>query len=366
VLVSLLKGLDHERIDAWVACHETGPMVAEYRRHAAGVVPINFRDWFSAANIRTLRRLMLDLRCHVVHTHLFRADLQAGIAAAFARVPIRIATIHGEYWRGDGDERRRVLRRTALSRTYRAAYRLFDRVIAVAPRVAEDLVSRPGWRVRRRQVTVIRSGCDVIPATPSEIQLVREALGLPPSAPVLVTVANFFHAKGHRILVDAMPAVLVHHPQATLLLVGDGPLLPEVQRQVQRLNLEPHVRFIGSHPHPERFLALADAVVVPSLSEGFPIVLLEALGLCRAVVATAVGGIPDVIDDGRSGLLVPAGDPRALAGAVDALLADPPRARALAAEGHARVRSRFSEAAMIGEIERLYFSLAAEKGLVLS
>jgi glycosyltransferase involved in cell wall biosynthesis len=180
---------------------------------------------------------------------------------------------------------------------------------------------------------------------------------------VLVAVANFFEVKGHRFLVDAMPGIVASHPEATLVLVGDGPLLPAIQSQVRRLGLERRVTFVGSQPEPQRFLALADVVVLPSISEGLPMVILEALGLCRAVVATSVGGILDVIEDGRSGLLVPPCDPAALAEAVNALLASPSRARTLATEGHASVRSRFSEAAMIRGTEELYFSLAAARGL---
>ena len=158
-------------------------------------------------------------------------------------------------------------------------------------------------------------------------------------------------------------AIIVVFGGATLLLVGEGPLESSVKEHVRRLGLAERIRFIGSQSQPQPFFALADVVVIASVTEGLSLALLEALGLGRAVVATRVGGIVDVIEDGRNGLLVPPGDPNALADAVNHLIGDPTLAARLGAAGVITVRCRFSEALMVRETERLYFSLAAAKGL---
>lgn len=363
-LVSLLRGIDPARVSAWVACHHAGPMVEEYARHAAGLCPLDFTRWFDLVNVHALTRLIRRIECDVVHTHLYRSDVQGGLAAAFARAPIRVSTVHGEYWAaGEGGGARRV-RRTVMSRGYRSVYRLFDRVVAVTPQVARHLAGARGAGVPREKVVVVPVGRDVSPPPVDVIESLRNELSLPRGRPVLVTVANFFAAKGHRHLMDAMPRILERHPAATLVLVGAGPLLPDVQAQVQQRRFGAQVVFAGSRPDTAALLSLADVVVMPSTSEGLPMVLLEALGLARPVVATRAGGIPDVVEHGSTGLLVPPGDASALADAVSALLDDPARARQLARPGPGLVRARFSEAAMVQGIENLYYDLAHSKGLV--
>jgi glycosyltransferase involved in cell wall biosynthesis len=182
---------------------------------------------------------------------------------------------------------------------------------------------------------------------------------------VLVTVANFVPMKGHRWLIDAMPAVLARNPHATLILAGSGPGLAAARERVAAAGLAARVRILGPRADSVDLLALSDVVVLPSVAaEGLPIVLLEALALGKPVVATRVGGIPEVIQDGETGLLVPPGDPPALADAISALLADPTRAAAMAARGRAAVRARLTADAMVRQIERLYVELAAAKGLM--
>jgi glycosyltransferase involved in cell wall biosynthesis len=362
-LVSLLRGVDANRIAVHVVCHDTGPMVEVYARHAASLTPVDFTSWFSASTVGRLVRLMRDVRFDIVHTHLYRADVQGGLAAVRARVPIRIATVHGEYWRRDGAGEGHRARRAGMSLAYRNVYRLFDRVVAVSQGIAADLATRAGTKVGRDKIAVIPVGRDVVAPSGDEVARVRDELGIG-DGPVLVTVANFFAAKGHRYLIDAMPAILRRHPRATLVLVGSGPLLDDVRAQVRRLGIVDRVVLAGSRPRVEPLLSLADLVVLPSVSEGLPVVVLETLGLGKPLVATRVGGIPDVVADGTSGVLVPPSDPEALAGAVCTLLDDPARAAQLASAGPGLVRTRYSEAAMVRDTEQLYLGLALAKGLI--
>jgi glycosyltransferase involved in cell wall biosynthesis len=361
---SVLKGLDPDRFQVFVACHGQGPMADEYRRHAAGLWALPLTSIFDARSVVALAGLMRRLACEIVHSYLWTADVLAGLASALARVPIRLATVGGEYFRAVDDRGIRRARKALLSRGHRVAYWPFDRVIAVSRRTAEDLTSRAGIRVDPRKVITILNGFDLDRVGPTS-GVARADLELAHAAPVLVTVANFVPMKGHRRLLEAMPGILARFPDATLVLAGSGPGLAAAREHVAAAGLVPRVRILGPRADGVDLLALSDVVVLPSVAaEGLPIVILEALALGKPVVATRVGGIPEVIQDGETGLLVPAGDPQALADAVSSLLADPARAAVMAARGREAVRARFSANGMVRQVERLYLELAAAKGLM--
>jgi glycosyltransferase involved in cell wall biosynthesis len=280
VLASLLEGLDRHRFELFVACHGHGPMLEEYRRHAAAVWTLDLVDVRNPRAVRALADLMRRLQCHVVHSSLWTADVLAGLAAARAKVPVRIATVPGEYFRAVDEPVLVRLRRRPLSLTYRLVYRLFDRIIAVCAHVAQDLTSRSGVRLDPQKVTVVPNGVDLAPipapASPAE----RVTVGVAPTERVITTVANFVPMKGYGILVRAVPYVLARYPEARFVLVGGGSGLDAARRLVREAGLEHVVRFLGPRPDARRILAVSDVVVLPSVAaEGLPITVLEALAL---------------------------------------------------------------------------------------
>jgi glycosyltransferase involved in cell wall biosynthesis len=363
VLVSLLKGLDRRRFRVFVACHGHGPMMDEYRRHAAGLWSLPLTNIFDPRSVPALARLMRRVACDIAHSHLWTADVLAGLAATVARVPVRLATVGGEYFRAIDDRGMRAARKALLSRTHRLAYRLFDRVIAVSQRTAEDLTSRAGFRVPARKVIAIPNGLDLDRIAAAR-GVSRAELGLAPTGPLLVSVANFVPMKGHRWLLAAMPAVLARFPDATLVLVGSGPGLQAAREHAATAGLAHRVHILGGRADPLAVLGLGDVIVLPSVAaEGLPITILEALALGKPVVTTRVGGIPEVVRDGETGVLVPPRDPEALAAAISSVLADPARAAAMSARGRATLRARFTDDGMVRHVEQLYLDLAAAKGL---
>ncbi len=205
--VSLLKGLDGARFEVWVACPDEGPMMGEYRQVAAGLRSFPLLNIFSPRTVLALARWMGELGCGIVHTHLWTADVTGGLAAAVARVSVRVATAQGEYFRVVDEQGAGRARKALLSRIYRSVYHLFDRVIAVSRTVAEDLAHRPGLRVDPGRVVVIHNGLDLSRLQRLSGNVNRETLGLSRTAPVVITVANFVPMKGHRWLVEAMPRV---------------------------------------------------------------------------------------------------------------------------------------------------------------
>jgi glycosyltransferase involved in cell wall biosynthesis len=360
VFTALLDHLDRRRFETWVACSGTGPMLAEYAARAAGVRSFDLERIWDPRTVLALARWMRALRCDVVHTHLWTADVLGGLAAALARVPVRVATVHTEYFRAVDEVGTRRARKALLSRLHRVAYHLFDVVIAVSHSVARDLAQRPGVPVSSRRIRVIQNGIDAV-HEPS-MGTPRETLGLPPGTPVVLVPANFVPMKGHRWLVDAVPGVLERAPGATFLLAGTGPTLASVRARIASAGLDARVRVLGSRGDMLELMRLADLVVLPSVAaEGLPIACLEAMLVGRPVVAAAVGGLPEVVDHGRTGLLVPPRDPASLTEAITALLADPARALSMGEAGRAAAAGRFTAKRMAMELAAVYEALLQDR-----
>jgi len=180
---------------------------------------------------------------------------------------------------------------------------------------------------------------------------------MPPGAPLVATVGHCADHKGQRFLVAAAPAVLARFPEARILIVGEGELLPTLREQARALGVEGRVLFPGFRTDVAALLRALDAFVFPSHLEGLGTSVLDALAVGLPVVATTAGGIPEMITDGVHGRLVPPRDPAALAAAMIELLQSPERARALGQAGRARVQAEFTADRMVektlAEYERL-------------
>jgi glycosyltransferase involved in cell wall biosynthesis len=194
-----------------------------------------------------------------------------------------------------------------------------------------------------------------------DVEGVRRELGISEDAPLVGTVGNFTPKKAHRDLIEAVSAIRRSLPEVRLVLVGHGPLEGDLRSRVRDLGLESSVTFAGYRTDATRLAAALDVFVLPSRFEGLSIAMLEAMALGRAVVATRVGGSPEVVEDGESGILVEAGDPGALAEAIGSLLRDPSR-RARMGEAARRRAGRFDIGAAAARMEEVYEGLLGEPG----
>jgi glycosyltransferase involved in cell wall biosynthesis len=295
--------------------------------------------------------MLRRVRPAILHASLFHANLCGRLLGRLSGVPIVITWRHsveiGGQWR------ERINRWTA---------RLDDRAVAVCELVRQAEIVRGGAPAGR--VVTVYNGVDVdrfSAKEPQVVERVRRALGIPVDALLLGTVGRHSPEKDLANLLAAMVAVRDHVPTAWLVLVGGGELRGQLETQVRSLGLSDAVVFAGVRDDVPEILAALDLFVLPSRWEGLPLAVLEAMAARLPVVATAVGGVPEVVVDGLTGLLVPPGDPPALAGALLSLARDAGRRRAMGQAGYERVREHFAMAQMARAMERLYEELLAEK-----
>jgi len=279
-------------------------------------------------------------RVRVVHSYLFDANLLGTLAARLARVPVALVSKRSldRY----GERRRRL--------ACRVANRLATRVMANAEAVRRNVHEAEGCPLDR------------IVVVPNGIDLGRIPSAGPAAAPVVGTIGRLATKKGQADLLEAAPLVLDRVPAATFLLVGDGPLRGDLERRARELGIADRVRFRGAVPDGAAVLPELSVFALPSHMEGMSNGLLEAMAAGLPVVATDVGGNPEVVVDGETGFVVPPRDPAALAEAILVLLKDPDRGRAMGAAGRARVAEHYTVQRMVARLEALYASLLAAPG----
>src|SRR6059036_1185941 len=324
---------------ALIVCQPDSPLLAEAR---ASSIPVEAVRMGSATDIRAivrLRRLMRERGVSLVHTHSSVDSWLGGVAAKSLGRPV-VRSRHVSI---------PIRRRRAL------VYRLADRIITSGEGVRAIVI---GAGIAPERVVSISAGVDSERFHPGVSgKPVRDELGLG-DAPVVGLVANVRGSKGHNIFLEAAGAVLASKPDARFLIVGDGVGFDEVCRRVREKGLDPSVRLTGFRRDIPEVMAALDVLVLPSIrSEAIPQVIPQALAVGTPVVASTVGGSPELIRDGENGRLVPPGDARALADAILEILRDPARARAMACAGQATVRERYTIDATMARTAGVYRGL---------
>ncbi len=288
-------------------------------------------------------RLIRRLRPDIVHAHSSKAGFVGRLAAKMAKIPHILYTPHGHVFHGYFAPS--VTRGFILME--RLAARWTDRIIALTDAEADQhLAVGIG---RREQFVTIPSGIDLDSVT--AVAPKRLCHGT-----LVGTVARLVPVKGHLVLLDAIPKVLQRCPQAQFVFVGEGEMRPALEEQARRLGLDGRITFAGFREDVPAVLAGMDALVLPSLNEGMGRVLVMAMALGKPIVATKVGGVPELLGNGQAGILVPPGDSAAIAEAVSTLLCDPARACALGEAGRRRA-SRYSAEAMVSALAQVYLEV---------
>jgi len=344
-LLTLLPGLRERGWDVrFCLLHEGEPGAWEFaERLAASGIRVDQVRLGRDVDPRAFGRLVnvvRDVKPTLLHTHLVHADAYGLPAGKLARVPVLASTKHG--FNPFRDSR-------AFAVGDRSLGRLVDLHIAISAGLADYLAATEGFD--RSAFEIVHYGIAAGPEPPP-----------PPPAPRLVCVGRLVPIKGHGTLLDAIGRARRDVPELTLEIVGDGPLRVELEAHARRLELGESVRFAGRVSPVAPAYERAAVVVVPSLGEGFGMVALEAAERGRAVVASSVGGLPEIVDDGRTGLLVAPSDAGSLAGAIVDLATDPARAAELGRAGRERSLAEFSLDRCADRTDALYRSALSRRG----
>ena len=348
----LMLRLDRSRYDVRALSLSAGSAVQRLRHLGIRVEVLEEPDDELAVRelAAWLRREEIDL----VHAHMYRAEVVGTRAAVAAGVPVITATVHSSRVRSPED--------VALLASLTP---MMDRLIVPSASIAHKVAAegREG-----APFAVIPNGVDLSrfagPVPPSSV---RAEFGIPSDAPMVGVIARLEAEKGHRFLLEAWPAVLRQAPDAWLLIVGEGSEADALRAQAASLgrSVARRIAFTGRREDISSLTAELCVAVLPSLREAQGISILEAMARRRPVVATSVGGIPEVITSGVDGLLVLPEDPAALAGAVGALLADPALRERIGEAGYRTVAERYSIDAQVHRIEAVYDEELARAGVLL-
>ena len=346
-MIELVRRLDRTRWTVHVACfHARGGWFGRVAEAAASVAEFpltSFRDPDAAHALWSFARWCRANHLAIVHTTELYSNIFGLPGAALARVPVRVGN-------------RRELnpdKSVAQLALQRAGYAVAHKVVANSQAAANRLRLEC---VPERKIAVIPNGL-------SAAQYPDRTRGACPPRRVIV-VANLRPEKGHDTLIDAASDIRSRFPDAAFEIVGAGPERDALVARAKARGVLDAFSFIGHTDDVKGRLAEADIFVLPSRSEAFPNAVLEAMAAGLPIVASGVGGILELIDDGRSGLLTPPDDPRSLADRITTLMADPALAASLGAAARAEAASRYSFERMVASFDGLYSSELRRRGIV--
>lgn len=352
VLVRDLCGATADRYRSVViALDGEGPLRAALEARGVMVHVLHRRpglDWSCARRIATIAR---QAEAAIIHAHQYTPFFYAAIARLIgARRGRLVFTEHGRHY-PDGRRWKRVLANRLLAR-------LAHRITAVGESVAQKLARNEG--IARRRIEVIHNGVDPdrFPALSEDQRAAaRREIGVDRDETLFLHVAGFRPVKDHVSAVRAFARLRDAGSNAVLAFAGTGPTQADAEQLAESLGVADRVRFLGARDDVPRLWAAADAGLLTSLSEGISVAALEAMAAGRAMIATDVGGNPEIIADGRTGRLVPRGDEKAIADAMRQLANDPDLRLAMGRAARQRLEARFTERAMHEAFDRLYRSL---------
>jgi glycosyltransferase involved in cell wall biosynthesis len=308
--------------------------------------------WISS--ITALFRLttyIMKVRPTIVHSFLFRANIISRIAAFLARVPLSISSVR--VMGGEKDYYHTIERVTSG---------MVDHYITVSDSVKEYLIHKAN--ILPEKITTIYNGVTLNGLMPEGKESTPLNFGIKPHDSVVLSVGRLHQQKGHDYLIRAIAIVKREVPTVKVLIVGEGEEENDLKNLVKSLDLSEEVIFAGLCREIGKILNFTNLFVLPSLWEGMPNAVLEAMAAAKPVVATRVGGVPELVVDGKTGLLVAPQDSDALAHAIVELLRNNERARRMGNAGRKRVREHFSLTAMIAKTDRLYQELLNTKKIL--
>jgi len=344
--VQVATRLDRERFESILcASRRTEEPLLDQELAEAGVEVLALNRG-SRLDLRAWRPLLHRLQdgVDVVHAHMFGSNVWGTVLGRLSHVPVVVA--HEHTWSFQGQAWRRFLDRELVGR-------FADAFVAVSGEDRRKMIEVEG--VDPDKIRLIANGIPDPPGGSGDA--VRKELGIPASAPVIGVVCELRAQKALEVLFEAAVLLREEFPELAVLVAGDGPERERLETEIGRLQAEETVRLLGIRRDVPALLDALDVAVLSSDYEGSPLSVMEYMAAGKPVVSTRVGGVPELIEEGRQGLLVEPRSPEALASAVGRLLRDPDEARKLGEAGRERQQREYSLDAMVRRIEQLYDEL---------
>jgi glycosyltransferase involved in cell wall biosynthesis len=352
--LSIMKQLDRDRYDFRVCFFKEkhgNPIKDELLKIGIPVDMVHMPNLRHPANLPKLIKYLRTYRPQVIHTQLQFANILGNIAAAVLGMP-SISTLHTvdnpvkttSYWRNQI--------------TWFVLRNLCSKVIAVSENTRQFHISK--GKIPEDKIVTIYNGIDISsfrPLDKSGFAKKRRSLNLPPDGLVFTTIAVLRKLKGIQFMIEAMPEILKLTPDFRYLIVGDGEYGETLKKLVSTSNLGGHVVFTGQRKDIPEILAISDVFVLPTLTEALPTVLIEAMAAQKAIIASNVGGVPEMVENEKNGLLVPPADPVSLANACSQLAQDTKRREAMAKQGYLIAHEKFEIKKLIHKLNDLYDEL---------
>ncbi len=351
VLATIVLNLNTEKYNVSVWCLKEGGFLADkLLKRGVEVKVLNLPSSKNPAGIYQLYKLLKDNKVNIIHTHAYSAGTIGRISAFFAGVPVIISHNHSVY--------------SYYNKYYHFVERflslLTDKIICVSDIVKKFTNKTQG--IDTEKLITIHNGIENVSPVPEKISTsIKNGLGIPPDHTVICTITHMLKHKGVIYLIKSASILLEHRKNVTFLLVGEGSLKDELKKLCVNLKIEKNVIFAGERSDIPEILSLSDIFVLPSLREGLPLTILEAMAYGKPVIATNVGGVPEVVKDRVSGILVSPKDPEALYNAMNELLSDKEKLQKMGHNGKKICNESFSSKTMVGKIEELYSFLINKK-----
>ncbi len=346
-LVSLLKAIDKNRVEPTVCClNWKGEWAPEVERAGIEVIALNKKRKIDLSVLLKLVRIMKKERFYIVNTYLWGADVVGRIAAILAGVPVIISTVQNvDVWKR---WHHIIIDKILASRT--------DMFIAVSEAVRDYCNKRIG--IPLKKIVVIPNAVEVERfQSNGHNEYLYNELNLNENDFILSCIARLTEQKGQRYLLQSISRLRSKFPNLRVIFAGEGEDKEILEKMAQELGVIDNVRFLGQRQDIPEILHLSDGVVLPSLYEGLPVCVVEAMAVGKPVIATAVGGTPEIVYDKETGFLIPPADVYALEKAIEELISLPDRGESIGRKAKEMVMERFSIDVVSRETESLFISL---------
>lgn len=357
VFAQIINRLSIERYRIIVACLPTGVFIEKIKRSGVQIKSVDMRKRFNPGVIFQLADLMKNEKIVIVHSQGARADFFARIAAKLARAPIVVSTVPMPVEGFDVNP----LRKLIYMAFNRFSERFVDRFMVVSDALEKMMIEKHG--IEPQRVVKIYNGIEKDEYCIPDKEIAcrrsrfRKEFGLGDDVPVVAAIGRLVWQKGFEYFIEAMPGVLKRFKEARFLIVGEGQMEDDLKEKSRRLMLEDRIIFTGFRKDIRDVLASLDVFVMPSLLEGLPVVLLEAMAMMKPIVATKIEGIIEALENGVTGLLVSPKDPQILSEAIVDLLIHKDKARQMGLAARKVAEERFGVDIMVRKVEGVYEEL---------